>query len=52
MAVMERYALPRQAYYTWRAPNGGGYVLDTCRWRQDHTLTLLDTVRYTKEETL
>jgi alpha-ribazole phosphatase len=52
MAVMERYALPRQAYYTWKAPNGGGYVLDACRWREDHTLTLLDKVRYTKEEAL
>jgi alpha-ribazole phosphatase len=52
MAVMERYALPRQAYYTWRAPNGGGYVLSAERWREDRTLALLDTVRYTKEEAL
>jgi hypothetical protein len=27
-------------------------VLDACRWREDHTLPLLDTVRYTKEEAL
>jgi alpha-ribazole phosphatase len=51
MAVMERYALPRQAYYTWRAPNGGGYVLSAERWREEHTLALLDAVCYAGEGT-
>lgn len=47
MAVLERYALPRRDYFSWRAPPGGGFVLDAGRWREERVLTLLDTVRYT-----
>lgn len=50
MAVMERYALPRKNYFEWCAPNAGGFVLDAGRWQSDHTLALLETVRYTKGE--
>lgn len=50
MAVMERFALPRKDYFSWRGPLGGGFVLDTARWREEHILTLLDTVRYTRGE--
>lgn len=49
MAVMERFAIPHYEYYHWCAPNAGGYKLDASRWQQDHTLTLLETVQYTKE---
>lgn len=49
MAVMERFALPARDYFSWRAPNGGGYVLDASLWRQERKLTLLRTVRYSKE---
>ena len=50
MAVMERYAVPHHEYYHWCAPNAGGYKLDASRWPQEHTLTLLETVQYTKEQ--
>ncbi|MDO5399573.1 MAG: histidine phosphatase family protein [Eubacteriales bacterium] len=48
MAVMEAYGLPRRDYYSWRAPNAGGFVLDTAPWPRG--LRLLDTVQYTEEE--
>lgn len=51
MAVMERYALPHKDYFQWSAPNAGGFVLDAARWQSERTLTLLETVRYTKGET-
>lgn len=50
MAVMERCALPRRDYFSWRGPLGGGFVLDAARWRAERVLTLLDTVRYTRGE--
>lgn len=48
MAVLERYALPRRAYFDWQAPCGGGYVLeaDPGRAEQPGWLHLLDTVCY------
>lgn len=48
MAVMERFARPHKDYFSWRGPLGGGFVLDAGRWREEHVLTLLDTVRYTR----
>lgn len=51
MAVMERFARPRKAYFAWGAPNAGGFVLDAADWRETRELTLLKTVRYTKGET-
>lgn len=52
MAIMERYALPHDEYYHWRAPNGGGYVLeaDGKIWRKDRTLTLAGEVQYIRAE--
>lgn len=50
MAVMERFALPRRDYFSWRGPLGGGFALDAARWREERVLTLLDTVRYTRGE--
>ena len=44
MAVLERFALPRRDYFSWRGPLGGGFVLDGSRWREERRLTLLDTV--------
>ena len=49
MAAMERYALPHQDYYTWCAPNAGGFVLDARDWAAHRQLHLLRTVQYTKE---
>lgn len=49
MAVMERFAVPHHEYYHWCAPNAGGYKLDASRWPQEHVLTLLETVQYTRE---
>ena len=50
MAVMERYALPHQDYFSWRGPLGGGFVLDAGRWQEKRVLAVLDTVRYTRGE--
>lgn len=50
MAVLERFALPRRDYFSWRGPLGGGFVLDGSRWREKRALTLLDTVRYRRGE--
>lgn len=50
MAALERFALPRGEYFSWRGPLGGGFVLDGVRWREERVLTLLDTVRYTRGE--
>ena len=47
-AVLSRYALPRQEYFSWQMPNGGGYVLNAGRWRQEGILELLETVQYVK----
>ena len=47
MSVMERYALPRRDYFSWRGPTGGGFVLDAGRWREERVLSVLDTVQYT-----
>lgn len=50
MAVLERFALPRRDYFSWRAPLGGGFVLDGSHWQTERTLTLLNTVQYTRGE--
>ncbi len=50
MAVMERFALPHQDYFSWLGPLGGGFVLDAGYWRERRVLTLLETVRYTRGE--
>ena len=50
MAALERFALPRRDYFSWRGSLGGGFVLDGVRWREERVLTLLDTVRYTRGE--
>ena len=49
MAALEGFALPRRAYFDWRAPCGGGFLLDTARWRSRRRLTLVREVRYTKD---
>ena len=48
MAAMERYAVPHQDYYRWCGPNAGGYVLDAVQWPENHILTVVKTVQYTK----
>lgn len=52
MAVMERYGLPRKGYFDWLGPCGGGFVLDASRWREENVLTVAETVRYTKRQSL
>ena len=49
MAAMERFALPREDYYHWCAPNAGGYLLDARDWAEQRVLHLVRTVQYTKE---
>lgn len=50
MAVMERFVVPHQDYFSWLGPLGGGFVLDAGYWRGRRALTLLDTVRYMRGE--
>lgn len=52
MAVMERFVLPHKEFFSWCGPLGGGFVLDAARWRKERVLTLLDTVRYTRGESV
>ena len=49
MAAMERYALPRRAYFDWKAPCGGGFVLDAAPWQSGRLLNLVGEVRYAKD---
>ena len=50
MAVMERFALPERAYFDWKPPFGGGYVLawEDSLWRTSRKLRLVKEVQYTK----
>ncbi len=51
MAVMERFALPPEEYFSWKAPCGGGYVLawEAALWKGEKKLRLLRRVQYTKD---
>ena len=49
MALLERYGVPQRDYFSWHAPVGGGYLLESVNWQQEHKLHLIDTLRYTKE---
>ena len=51
MAVMERFALPSEEYFSWKAPCGGGYVLawEAALWKGEKKLRLLRRVQYTKD---
>ena len=49
MAAMERFALPRRAYFDWKAPCGGGFVLDAAPWQSGRLLNLVGEVRYAKD---
>lgn len=50
MAAMERFAVPHKSFHAWCGPNAGGYVLDTCDWREKRILHVVKTVRYTEEK--
>lgn len=50
MAALERFALPRREYFSWRSPPGGGFVLDGARWQTERVLALLGSVTYTRGE--
>ena len=49
MAALERFALPQRGYFDWRAPCGGGFVLDAAPWRECRLLNLTGEVQYTKD---
>lgn len=49
MAVMERFAEPRRAYFDWHLKSGQGYVLDTSLWPARRRLRLLGQTDYTKD---
>lgn len=49
MAALERFALPRRAYFDWRAPCGGGFLLDAGPWAKSRLLNLAGEVRYVKD---
>lgn len=49
MAVMERFAEPRRAYFDWHLKSGQGYVLDTALWSSQRRLRLLGQTDYTKD---
>lgn len=48
MAVMERYARPRRPYFSWYAPNGGGYLLrtDQVRWNDGNRIEVVKKLSY------
>ena len=50
MAVRERWGVPRRDYFDWRAPVGGGFLLDASLWRKTGVLALMETVAYAKED--
>lgn len=49
MAALERFALPHRDYFDWKAPCGGGFLLDTAPWRERRRLNLAGEVRYVKD---
>lgn len=49
MAALERFALPCRDYFDWRAPCGGGFLLDTAPWQDRRRLDLAGEVRYAKD---
>ena len=50
MSVMERFAVPREPYFSRNAKNGTGYELDASNWRSDRALSLIRRVSYLKED--
>ena len=49
MAALERFALPRRGYFDWRAPCGGGFLLDAAPWGTRRLLDLAGEIRYAKD---
>ncbi len=49
MAVLERFALPPRGYFDWKAPCGGGFMLDAAPWRWRRRLELIKEVRFTRD---
>ena len=47
MAALERFALPRRAYFDWHTKPGGGFVLDGDSWTGNRTLRVLKEVNIT-----
>lgn len=49
-AVMERFALPRQDYFTWMSDNACGYELafDAALWQREKRLTVVKTLCFTR----
>ncbi len=49
MAALERFALPPRGYFDWKAPCGGGFVLDAAPWRRRRRLELIKEVRFARD---
>ena len=50
MSVMERFAVPREPYFSRNAKNGTGYELDASRWQSDRMLELTRRLSFLKED--
>jgi len=47
MAVLHRHARPERKLVEWLGKNGGGFVLDTTRWKEEQVLELVGEVCWT-----
>lgn len=52
MAVLERFARPRQDYYAWHAPCGGGYWVEweQSAWKTTRELRVVNMVQLGRED--
>lgn len=46
MSALETFCHPKRGYASWLTGNGGGYMLSTARWKEEHILEVLDEVDY------
>lgn len=49
MAVMERFGLPRRAFFSWRVAHGHGLLLDADAWAACHELKLVGETCHVRE---
>lgn len=50
MAVLSAYTSDPREFSQWLTGNGGGYVLDTARWKDEHILIPVSAVDYGQQE--
>lgn len=46
MAALDHFCRPKRGYAAWLTGNGGGYVLSTEKWKEEHILSVLREVNY------